>query len=84
MNLRAQVLKVLADEGKAYGLEVMARIEHWTGTNPGPRVYPILRSLEDDGLATVTFSAPLPDRGNRPRVYYTLTETGITAAKDAT
>lgn len=40
------------------------------------RLYPTLRWFERQGFVTVRQGDPLPERGGRPRYYYTLTEEG--------
>jgi len=48
---------------------------------PGPStIYPALRRLEADGLATSTQVPQRPDRGGRPRAVYHLTKKGLRRA----
>ena len=76
------ILEVLI-RGEAYGLEVARRIADRTdGTTqlrPG-RLYPMLRSLEQEGLVESRRGEPDPRRGGRPRVYYKLTAEGARRA----
>ena len=70
--------------GESYGLELIDRVRDLTGgqvTLLQGRVYPMLRELEAEGLATSYDGDPLPERGGRPRRYYRLTAAGHRAAR---
>lgn len=82
VDIRLVLLEALR-EGEAFGLQVIERIEQRTRRKmrfAQGTVYPALRALERDGLIKSRESEPLPDRGGRPRVYYTLTAKGRAAA----
>ena len=69
--------------GEAYGLELIQRIEARTDGKIVPvqgRVYPALRELEAEGFVESHDGEPLPERGGRPRRYYSLTAKGRRAA----
>jgi PadR family transcriptional regulator, regulatory protein PadR len=65
--------------GDGYGLDLIERVKDRTGGQivlGQGSVYPALRELERDGLATSYESEPLPERGGRPRRYYRITGEG--------
>jgi PadR family transcriptional regulator len=85
LDIQAILLQVLL-EGEAFGLEVIARIEERTGGKlrfAQGTVYPALRQMERDGLLTSREGDPLPERGGRPRIFYSLTRKGQKAARAA-
>ncbi len=71
-------------QGESYGLELIERVAQKTRgrikLGPGS-VYPMLRSLENDGLVRSWDGQPVPETGGRPRRYYELTAKGLRAAK---
>lgn len=72
------VLEVLR-AGPSWGLEVIERVKANTKSRillHQGNVYPILRGLEADGFLDSYEGEPLPERGDRPRRYYKLTEVG--------
>jgi PadR family transcriptional regulator PadR len=78
IDTKVVVLQAL-DRGDGYGLELIDRVRDLTEGRIvlfQGRVYPILRALEADGLATSYEGDPLPERGGRPRRYYRLTDAG--------
>lgn len=82
VTARAALLQALLD-GPGYGLELTERIAARTNGRVALRdgsVYPALRAMEREGLLRSWESAPLPDRGGRPRRYYELTAEGRRAA----
>lgn len=64
------VLACLDAGGPQYGLELIAA----TGTDGG--LYAILANMEEDGLVTAENRPGGPERGGRPRRYYTITDKG--------
>lgn len=77
----SQVLQVLR-AGPSYGLEIIERVQKSCGGTilfPST-VYPLLRELEEQGYLESYEGDPLPERGDRPRRYYKLTEAGLRAA----
>ena len=81
-DVKAALLRVLMS-GKGYGLELMARVEDHTNGKVRIRlaIYPALRELEDAGLLHSYEADPTPERGDRPRRYYELTDAGRNAAE---
>jgi PadR family transcriptional regulator PadR len=82
VTARAALLQALV-QGKGFGLELIARVEHRTQGRiklGQGSVYPALRDLEDEGLVQSWDGEPLPERGGRPRRYYELTAEGRRAA----
>ena len=71
-------------EGDSFGLEIIERVNSATKgkikLHQG-RVYPALRQLENDGLLEGYWGDPMPERGGRPRRYYSLTAEGRRVAK---
>lgn len=84
-DLRAAALVVLSRHGEGYGLEIIDWLREDFGIDlmAEAQVYPVLRRLEAEALLTSRRSAPLPERGNRPRVYYRLTDKGHRESVDA-
>jgi PadR family transcriptional regulator len=85
LDIQAILLQVLLD-GEAFGLEVIARIEERTGGKlrfAQGTVYPALRQMEREGLLTSREGDPLPERGGRPCVFYSLTRKGQKSARAA-
>lgn len=84
VDTRTALLQALM-QGDGYGLELIERVKAATGGRLvllQGRVYPLLRSLEADGLLRSYDGDPLPERGGRPRRYYELTAKGRRAAKE--
>ena len=83
LDIQAVLLQVLM-EGEAFGLQLISRIEERTAGKlrfAQGTVYPALRQMERDGLLSSRESDPLPERGGRPRVFYSLTRKGVKAAR---
>ena len=71
--------------GESYGLEIIDRVHNVTGGKVKlvqGSVYPLLRSLENDGLLKSWDGPPIAERGGRPRRYYELTALGRRAATE--
>jgi PadR family transcriptional regulator PadR len=80
-SLKSIVLKLLSESNKMYGYEITQKVEELTGGKVKltfGALYPILHKLETDG-AVVTEQEIF---NNRVRIYYKLTKTGKTAAKE--
>ncbi len=84
LNAKTTLLQVLGF-GDGYGLELIERVKDRTQgrvvLHQGS-VYPALRSLERNGLVESYESKPVPERGGRPRIYYTLTGKGKTVISE--
>ena len=73
--------------GEGYGLQLVERIRarcrgklsFAQGT-----VYPALQELERIGIVRSRVSESLPERGGRPRIYYSLTPLGERLAREQT
>lgn len=74
-----EVLLVLLSEGQSYGLALHEAMSVRTCghiTLPLHEVYPLLRDLERQGLLESFEADPTPERGGRPRRYYSITDAG--------
>ncbi len=85
---RAVVLQSLLG-GECYGLEMLDRLKRKMNTKAGKKIrfyqgsiYPVLRSMEDEGLLASRVRKQDPKRGGRPRIYFKLTARGKRAALD--
>lgn len=82
MRLKDAILWVIAEQGDGYGLDLADRMKARfpeDNISPKPRqgtLYPALRELEGEGFLESYEGDPLPERGNRARRYYKLTEKG--------
>jgi DNA-binding PadR family transcriptional regulator len=80
-SLKSIVLKLLAENDRMYGYEITRKVSELTDGKVKltyGALYPILHKLEKDG-AVVTESVNV---NNRTRVYYSLTKTGHSTAKE--
>lgn len=78
------MLRVLAS-ADGHGLDVEDRLMKLTGRR-FPMLgtcYARLRALEAHGFLRSYESEPMPARGDRPRIYYAITEKGRQAIKEA-
>lgn len=78
IETRTALLQALMKK-PSYGLELIDLVRDMTGGKVRivqGRVYPVLRSLEADGLLRSWDGDPVPERGGRPRRYYELTAEG--------
>lgn len=85
MNLhdRSAFILSLFLSGEAYGREVLTRAKDKDGTTLSEgTLYPLLRSMEADGLLSVRTSEPMAERGGRRRYYYRITGLGQKALYD--
>ena len=72
-------------QSDGYGLELIERVREATQGRivmMQGRVYPALRELESEGLLEGYDSDSLPERGGRPRRYYTITAEGRRVARE--
>jgi PadR family transcriptional regulator, regulatory protein PadR len=80
-SLKSIVLKLLSENGKMYGYEITQKVEELSSGKiklTFGALYPILHKLETDG-AVITESEIF---NNRVRIYYKLTKTGKSTAKE--
>jgi DNA-binding PadR family transcriptional regulator len=80
LTARAALLQALVFPG--YGIELISRVAQATGGLVRLRmgsVYPALKALEEEGLASCETVRPAV-RAGRPRKYYELTPAGVAAA----
>jgi len=80
-SLKSIVLKLLSEHDRMYGYEITQTVE--TLSNGAIKLtfgalYPILHKLESDGYVQTETEIV----NNRTRVYYKLTETGLSTAKE--
>ncbi len=84
VSARAAILLALT-RSKGFGLELIERVSEKTNgaVNLGQgSVYPLLRSLEEEGLVRSWEADATPERGGRPRRYYELTGEGRRVASE--
>lgn len=78
------LLAILQRGVDAYGATVIQEIERRAGrTASSGATYVVLRRLEKKGLVTSSFGEPTPERGGRPKKYYTVRAAGIKAIREA-
>ena len=80
-TLKTIVLKLLEEKGRMYGYEITQEVERLTQGKvklTWGALYPTLHKLEADHLIT----AEEVSIGKRVRKYYTLTDSGISTAKE--
>lgn len=82
MNVSTAILMILHRDGVGYGLSISASLNRAGVTHrPVGQLYPLLRQMERDGLLKSHEGPPLPERGGRPRIYYSLTPAGQQLAR---
>lgn len=82
LSTRSALLLALRS-GPGYGRELIRQVERTSGGRARlseARVYPVLRTLEREGLVESRVSAPGGRRGARARTYYDLTVPGVQAS----
>jgi DNA-binding PadR family transcriptional regulator len=82
----AAALRLAVDgRSRLYGYELFARLAAWEGRSPMNHgtLYRCLRSLERLGYLRAEVD-PTGDGPGPPRIYYTLTETGMLEARRST
>jgi DNA-binding PadR family transcriptional regulator len=78
------LLAVLRLDDNAYGVTIRAEIAACTDREPTPgAIYITLDRLEEKGLLTSRFGEPTPQRGGRPKRYFTVTAAGVEAVTRA-
>jgi PadR family transcriptional regulator PadR len=78
------LLAILRLEDEAYGVRIRALIAECTEREPtAGALYTTLDRLEDKGLVVSRFGDPTPQRGGRPKRYFTVTKAGIAAVTRA-
>jgi DNA-binding PadR family transcriptional regulator len=82
LTTRVALLQALR-EGPGYGSDLIRRVARITEGAlrlSAARVYPCLKAMERDGLASARRVAPRRRRGARSRTYYELTPRGVEAS----
>lgn len=89
-SLEEMVLLALArvraagGEEDAYGMTVRRELEQRAGRSVSiGAVYSTLDRMEAKGLVRSRLADPDPERGGRPRRYFSLTDQGVTAVGEA-
>lgn len=80
-SLKSIVLKLLSEKDRMYGYEITRTVEELSGGKiklTYGALYPILHKLENDGHV----QSEKEIVNSRTRVYYKLTETGISTAEE--
>lgn len=78
------LLAILQRGSDAYGATVIQEIERRTGrTASSGATYVVLRRLEKKGMIASSFGEPTPERGGRPKKYYTVRAAGVEALREA-
>jgi PadR family transcriptional regulator PadR len=78
------LLAILRLKDEAYGASVRSEIARCTEREPAPgALYTTLDRLEEKGLVTSRFGDPTPERGGRPKRYFTVTKAGLEAVTRA-
>jgi DNA-binding PadR family transcriptional regulator len=78
------LLAILRLEDEAYGVRIRAVISECTGREPVTgALYTTLDRLEEKGLVTSRFGDPTPQRGGRPKRYFSVTKAGLAAVTRA-
>jgi DNA-binding PadR family transcriptional regulator len=78
------LLAILRLEDDAYGVRIREVIAECTEREPtAGALYTTLDRLEDKRLVVSRFGDPTPQRGGRPKRYFTVTKTGVEAVSRA-
>ena len=73
--IKPLIIKMIKDNGRMYGYQITQKVKKMSSGNihlTEGALYPALHKLEDEGILTVEIEMT----GNRPRKYYSLSETG--------
>ena len=73
--IKPLIIKMVKDNGRMYGYQITQKVKEMSSGNihlTEGALYPALHKLEDEGILTVEIEMT----GNRPRKYYSLSETG--------
>jgi PadR family transcriptional regulator PadR len=78
------LLAILRLSNNAYGVTVRAEIKACTGREPAPgALYTTLDRLEEKGMVSSRLGDPTPQRGGRPKRYFTVSAIGMEAVAHA-
>jgi len=79
------VLLAILQRGRdAYGATIIQELERRTGrTASSGATYVVLRRLEQKGMIASSFGEPTPERGGRPKKYFTVRKAGLEALREA-
>ncbi len=80
-TLNPIILKLLSENKRMYGYEITQRVKEISGGKielTFGALYPILHKLEQDGVVRTESEV----FNNRNRIYYSLTEAGVSTAKE--
>ncbi len=81
---QAVLLAIIRLAGKAYGRAILQEIETRLGREMAPgAVHATLERLENKGLVTSRLGSGTPVRAGRPRRYYRLEPSGVSALNSA-
>lgn len=81
---RLVLLAILHCGEDAYGVPVLKEIRDRTGRQVlRPAVYETLRRLETKGFVRARRGKPSPKRGGRARTYYSVSDPGLSALREA-
>src|SRR5205809_5144105 len=74
------LLAILRLKGDAYGVRIRELIAECTDRDPSAgALYTTLDRLEGKGLVESRFGDPTPQRGGRPKRYFTVSKAGVEA-----
>jgi DNA-binding PadR family transcriptional regulator len=78
------LLAILRLDNNAYGVTVRAEIMSCTGREPTPgALYTTLDRLEEKRMVSSRLGDPTPQRGGRPKRYFTVSAIGMEAVAHA-
>jgi len=78
------LLTILRLKGEAYGASIRGEMARCTEREPAAgALYTTLDRLEEKGLVASRFGDPTPERGGRPKRYFTVTKAGLEAVTRA-
>jgi PadR family transcriptional regulator PadR len=78
------LLSILRLKDDAYGVSIRSEIRKCTGRERAPgALYTTLDRLEEKGLVRSRMGDPTPERGGRPKRYFTVSATGLKAVTHA-
>jgi PadR family transcriptional regulator, regulatory protein PadR len=82
--LQRQLLAILDRDGELYGVPLLNEINEgrpWLRQVSIGSLYDAMDRLEDQGMVTSRRGDPTPERGNRRKRFWTLTEKGRAALR---